>query len=149
MKKFFKILGIVIIVVIVLAGGVIVYTNDIANYIGKIAGAAGGSSNTNGNACTVTTCCSGAACPLIQANNANKGRCESLSTSAIPDKGIIFVANNAWVEGTINNRRVSVVAAELPDEPNYTGGAKNIFLGINNLLYSNTDGKDVIGLPYH
>jgi len=72
------------------------------------------------------------------------GQC--LTNTAIPNNGVIFVANNAWIEGTINNKKVTIVAAELTDEPNYTGGNKNIFLGINNLLYTNTDGKDIIGL---
>jgi hypothetical protein len=72
------------------------------------------------------------------------GQC--LTNSAIPDDGIIFVANNVWIEGTINDRHVTVVAAELTDESNYTGGHKNIFLGANNLLYTNADGRDIIGI---
>jgi hypothetical protein len=71
--------------------------------------------------------------------NSCSGTC--LQTFTIPDKGIIFVENNVWIEGAISNKRVTVVAANL------LGGAKaNIYLGFNNLRYSNFDGKDVIGL---
>lgn len=64
-----------------------------------------------------------------------------LSNVAIPANGIVFVENSLWLEGTINNRRVTFVAANL------TGGAKStIFLGMNNLLYTNFDGRDIIGL---
>jgi hypothetical protein len=69
-----------------------------------------------------------------------------LTNTTIPSNGVIFVANNVWLEGTINNKKVTVVAAELTDEPNYSGGHKNVFLGGNNLLYTNTDGKDIIGI---
>lgn len=77
-------------------------------------------------------------------NNANfsiKSEGCELSNVAIPNDGIIFVENNIWIEGTINNRRATFVAANL------LGGEKaNVFLGMNNLLYTNSDGKDIIGL---
>jgi len=59
----------------------------------------------------------------------------------IPNGGVIFVENNIWLEGTINNKKVTIVAANL------VGGSRaNVYLGANNLLYTNTDGKDVIGV---
>ena len=59
----------------------------------------------------------------------------------IPNSGIIFVENNAWVEGTINNKKIAIAAANL------IGGADaNIYIGNNNLLYTNFDGRDIIGL---
>ena len=121
-------------------------TNAITNYSGIVTGATGGSSGTNGNACVANACCVYASCGWIQNGNHSKGKCVSMTNAAIPSDGVIFVANNAWVEGTVNNKKISIVAAELSDEPGYTGIAKNIFLGMNNILYTNTDGKDIIGL---
>jgi hypothetical protein len=117
-------------------------TNDITNYSGVVSGATSG----NGNSCTTTSCCAGAACPWISSSHHNQGVCSSMTNVPIPSNGLIFVANNAWVDGSINNKKVTIVAAELTDESNYTGGNKNIFLGTGNLLYTNTDGSDIIGL---
>jgi len=58
-----------------------------------------------------------------------------LTNYTIPDNGIIFVENNVWVEGTVSNKKVSIVAAN-----------RDIYIGMNNLLYTNFDGRDVIGL---
>ena len=64
----------------------------------------------------------------------------SASTFAIPDDGIIFVEENAWVEGQINNKKVTIVAADL------SGGIKrNIFIK-RDIRYTNYDGSDIIGL---
>lgn len=90
----------------------------------------------NGNKMTVTT--------VTGYNNGNLSikdeGCE-LSNVAIPGGGVVFVENNIWIEGTISGKRVTFVAANL------LGGAKaNIYLGMNNLLYTNFDGSDIIGL---
>lgn len=90
----------------------------------------------NGDKMTVTT--------VTSYNNANLSikteGCE-LDNVAIPNDGIIFVENNIWIEGTINSRRATFVAANL------LGGANaSIYLGMNNLLYTNFDGSDIIGL---
>lgn len=66
----------------------------------------------------------------------------------VPDNGLIFVENNAWVEGRIDNEHLSVVAAELSDatsDPEPPGQDKNIFL-TNDVLYTNKDGRDILGL---
>jgi len=74
-----------------------------------------------------------------QTCNDCSGQC--LVNYSIPNKGVIFVEDNIWVEGTINNARVTVVAANL------LGGTKaNVYIGNNSLLYTNFDGKDIIGL---
>ena len=62
------------------------------------------------------------------------------SNFAIPDNGVIFVEGHAWVEGQINTRRVTVVAANL-----IGGGTKHLFIP-HGILYTNYDGRDVIGL---
>ncbi len=64
----------------------------------------------------------------------------SWQTFAIPDGGIIFVEDNVWVEGKINNKSVTIVSADLSG-----GSDRNIFLQ-NDLEYTNYDGSDIIGL---
>lgn len=64
----------------------------------------------------------------------------SAVTYAIPNDGIVFVEDNVWVDGTVNGRRVTIVAGDLSG-----GTAKNIYLK-NNLRYTNTDGTDSVGL---
>ncbi|MFA5961144.1 MAG: pilus assembly PilX N-terminal domain-containing protein [Parcubacteria group bacterium] len=65
----------------------------------------------------------------------------SSTTYTIPASGIIFVEDNIWLEGTINNKKITIVAANLG-----SGLPANVFLGINNLLYTNFNGNDIIGV---
>jgi hypothetical protein len=65
----------------------------------------------------------------------------SWTTISLPDRGIIFVKDNTWVSGIINNNRVTVVAAEAP----IASGNAKIWIN-NDLLYTNKDGRDSIGL---
>lgn len=70
----------------------------------------------------------------------------SATSYTIPDNGIIFVDDNVWLEGTVNEKRVTVAAAntgtiQLPSSP-----AANAFLGFDNLRYTNHDGRDIIGV---
>lgn len=58
----------------------------------------------------------------------------------IPANGLIFVEDNVWVEGQINNARVTIAAGRFPDNPS---NRPNIFV-TSNLLYTNYTGKDVI-----
>lgn len=58
----------------------------------------------------------------------------------IPNDGIIFVENNAWVEGTVNGRRVTVVAANL-----ISASKKTVYLG-KDIRYTNYDCTDMVGL---
>lgn len=74
-----------------------------------------------------------------QTCNSCSGSC--LQTFTIPTKGIIFVEDNVWLEGAISNKKVTLVAADLND-----GEKSDIYLGFNNLLYTNFDGKDNLGL---
>ncbi len=62
----------------------------------------------------------------------------NISSSSV----VIFVEDNVWVSGKINNQRILIAAGKLPDIPS---DRKNIIVN-NNLLYTNYDGKDVIGL---
>jgi hypothetical protein len=67
-----------------------------------------------------------------------------LSNHTIPDGGIIFVENNVWLEGTINNKRLSVVAANLSGGGDY----RDIYIGIsnNNLRYASFSCDNMLGL---
>jgi Tfp pilus assembly protein PilX len=75
----------------------------------------------------------------------NSGNCATCTGQcapqnyAIPNNGIIFVDNNVWTEGTINNKRVTVAADNAAD-------TADIYIGMNNINYTNYDGRDVVGL---
>lgn len=58
----------------------------------------------------------------------------------IPDDGVIFVEDNVWVSGTINDRRVTIVAADLLGGP-----APSVYI-LNDIRYTNSDGRDIIGI---
>jgi hypothetical protein len=61
----------------------------------------------------------------------------------IPDNGVIFVDDDVWVDGTINNARVTIAAGIIGN----TDPLSNSNITINtNLKYTNTNGSDVIGL---
>ncbi len=66
-----------------------------------------------------------------------------LNNRAIPANGIIFVEDNAWVEGTVKGRAL-VVAARLGSS---LAGMPNIFIP-NNILYNDltANSNDILGL---
>lgn len=65
-----------------------------------------------------------------------------LGNFANPENGLIFVEDNVWVDGQINTARITIAAGRFPDNPSTR---RSIFIN-SNLLYSNYDGQDVIGL---
>lgn len=75
-------------------------------------------------------------------NSIKNEKTDSLQTFDIPENGIIFVDGDVWVEGNVNGRRVTIVAANFP----VTGTDANIYVGTNNISYTNFNGTDVIGL---
>ncbi|MDO8240761.1 MAG: pilus assembly PilX N-terminal domain-containing protein [Candidatus Moranbacteria bacterium] len=96
--------------------------------------------------CTVDTYSSSSYSISKYKRTSGGGTCDTCSGQCLknyvmPTNGVIFVEDNIWVEGTVNNSRVTIVAANL------IGGTKaNIYIGDNNLVYTNFDGKDIIGL---
>lgn len=65
-----------------------------------------------------------------------------LASYPFPANGLIFVEDNLWVEGQINSARLTIAAARFPED-----SSNNRSITINNdLLYTNYDGRDVIGL---
>lgn len=60
----------------------------------------------------------------------------------LPTNGLIFVEDNVWVSGQINTARVTLASGRFPDNP-----SQRTSITINdNLLYTNYDGQDSIGL---
>ena len=67
----------------------------------------------------------------------------SLGTNIpIPANGLMFFEDHVFVQGQIDTKRITLVAATLHDN---VATRKNIIVN-NNLLYTNYDGRDVIGL---
>lgn len=62
------------------------------------------------------------------------------SSHPIPDDGVIYVENNVWLEGTVDGRRVTVVAANL-----ISAAKKTMYLG-KDVRYTNYDCSEMIGL---
>lgn len=78
--------------------------------------------------------------------NSGFGTCSScsgscLSNYAIPNGGIIFVEDSIWLEGNINNKKLTVVAAN-------SGNSADIYIGIsdNNIRYAAYDCNNMLGL---
>ena len=104
-------------------------TNSITSYNGsKKADGSGGDCATNISAG-----------PNAQCQNITTGsKCYCQHENyPIPDGGIIFVDDNLWLEGAINTKKVTIVAG---------GTGSNVFVGNNNILYTNFDGKDILGV---
>ncbi|MEI8174446.1 MAG: hypothetical protein WCG28_00675 [bacterium] len=62
-------------------------------------------------------------------------------TKALPNNGIIYIEDNAWVEGIVNGR-VMVAAAKLP----YVSTTAPTIYIPNNITYKAKDGSSVLGL---
>ena len=113
----------------------------ITGFSGFVIGATSG----NGAPCTTNVCCSSTSCPYISNGHHNQGRCESLLPTRkdvnIVDNGVIFVDDNIWVEGPINNKRIAIVAG---------GTNADIYIGLggvaNDLRYASYDCNNKIGL---
>ncbi len=59
-----------------------------------------------------------------------------------PNNGLIFIEDNLWINGQINGAHLTIASARFPDNP-----TTNTSITINNdLLYSNYDGSDTVGL---
>jgi len=59
----------------------------------------------------------------------------------IPDNGVIFVKDKVWVDGNIDGARITILAFGNP----ITGDTTDIIIN-NDLIYTNYDGTDSIGL---
>lgn len=70
----------------------------------------------------------------------------SWATYPIPDDGIIFVENNVWVEGVIDNKRVTITSGNIDGEGQGNSNVKFAMYIKNDITFTNYDGKDVLGL---
>ncbi len=66
----------------------------------------------------------------------------SVGNYSYPSNGVIFVNDNLWIEGTVNNQKITVVAADPTANSNQM---KRIIIP-NKILYTKYDGTDKIGL---
>jgi len=66
------------------------------------------------------------------------GQC--LSNYPIVDIGVIFVENNVWLEGAVNSKKVTVVAANL-----ISASVKSVYIG-KDITYSHDDCSEVVGV---
>jgi hypothetical protein len=64
----------------------------------------------------------------------------SLVTYNLPSNGLIFVEDDAWVDGVIKNKRLTIVSADT-----LGGTMTNIYLN-HNINYTYYDGRDALGL---
>lgn len=80
----------------------------------------------------------------VQSFNASTNEINNYSGSwanySIPDDGVIFVENNVWLEGTVDGRRVTVVAANL-----LSSSLKTVYIG-KDLRYTNYNCSNMIGV---
>jgi hypothetical protein len=65
-----------------------------------------------------------------------------LGNYAFPSNGIMFFEDHVFVDGQIDTGRLTIIAATLPDNPTTR---RNIIVN-NDLLYTQYDGSDAIGL---
>ncbi|BCX15157.1 MAG: hypothetical protein KatS3mg097_049 [Candidatus Parcubacteria bacterium] len=65
-----------------------------------------------------------------------------LGTFNYPTNSVIFIEDNLWIRGKIQNKRLVIGSARFPEDPN---SMTNIIIN-DNLLYTYYDNRDVIGL---
>lgn len=65
-----------------------------------------------------------------------------IGTYQMPANGVIFLEDHTWVEGQIDEERLTIAVARFPEAP---GQYRNIIIN-KDILYSNMDGQDVLGL---
>ena len=65
-----------------------------------------------------------------------------IQNSPLPANGLIFVEDHVWVDGQIDSARLTVASGRFPD----TAPQRTNVIVNKDLRYTNTDGRDVIGL---
>jgi hypothetical protein len=106
-------------------------------------------SNGTYDVCTVSSANSSTHVIGKFAKTSGNGTCNTcsgdcLSNFPIVNNGVIFVENNAWVDGTVNGKAISIVAANLSGG----GSQADIYIGTenSNLSYASFDCTNKIGL---
>ncbi len=67
---------------------------------------------------------------------------EFVANYPFPENGVVFIEDHFWIDGQIDGARITFASARFPEAP---GQYRNIMID-RDLLYSNYDGTDVIGL---
>ncbi len=75
-------------------------------------------------------------------NRIKKEKTGSLENYTIPQNGVIFINGDVWIDGELRDKRVTVVAAILPN----SGTAANMYIGANNIMYYAKTGNEALGL---
>lgn len=65
-----------------------------------------------------------------------------LNNYDFPENGVVFFEDHVWVEGEIDEARITIAAGRFPDIPS---NHRNITVN-NDLTYTNKDGRDVVSL---
>ena len=65
-----------------------------------------------------------------------------LANYSFPSNGLIFVEDDLWIDGQIDSAILTIAAARFPENPS---NWRHITIN-NDLLYTNYDGNDIIGL---
>jgi hypothetical protein len=112
-------------------------SNSITDYVGVITGATRHGGSDNGLACVTSACCLTSVC--ASRSGSGNGKCVSAANFSIVNNGVIYVNDNVWLEGQINGKKITIAAYD------DVAGGRNVYL-YNNLLYTNYDGTDVIGV---
>lgn len=103
-------------------------------------------SNGTFDVCTVDTYHHTAFSISKYKKNTGSGTCSDCSGDCarnfqIPNGGIIFVEDDAWVDGTVDGKRITIAAANLSG-----GNQANIYIGLGSLRYADYNCNNVIGL---
>lgn len=69
-------------------------------------------------------------------------RKQKIGTYDLPSNGLMFFEDHVWVDGQINNARITIAAGRFPDTPS---NRRSITIN-NDLKYTNYDGRDVVAL---
>ncbi len=70
-----------------------------------------------------------------------------LGNYEFPENGLMFFDDHIWVEGQIDEARITIAAADIPSSGSWWNPSEPKSITINNdLLYINYDGTDVIAL---
>lgn len=106
-------------------------------------------SNGTYDVCTVNSANSNLHTISKYDKTSGSGTCDScsgecLANYPIVNNGVIFVEDNAWVDGTVNGKRVTIVAANLSGG----GTQRDIYIGTenSNFSYNTFDCNNMIGL---
>lgn len=61
---------------------------------------------------------------------------------AYPEDGVIFLEDNVWIDGQVNNQKFTIIAAD----PEAGSGQRKRIIVPNSIKFTNYDGSDKIGL---